>query len=405
MTGEIVRLPEEGETCIVVAWPLGEDGRKLSTIFFASPDLLTDDAEGDPNSWEPMWSETYELYAYDIQSEKLTYLSIKSREGGSQSAWVSPRWIASSDDASYVYFSAQRKLTPDADSEAGIYLWHEGAVRYLGDPGVYPPNLADFTYNNAQVSTDGKRFAVAQTGGLQTPPLVPGVPDGVQHVYLYDAPTDEWTCASCSPSGTNTKEARLFNYTGGRPGLAGSYYPRRNLLLDGSRLYFETDEDLVPRDSNGARDVYEWRDGGVSLISTGRDSSGSHFLDTSVDGRDVFIATRESLVPQDTDSFIDAYDVRVGGGFSYEAPPLKCSGDSCQGPPDAARSWSVPGSAQAASAASAAPKRKACRQVRKTKRAGKNHKGKAARASAKTKSKAKAKQRCAKPRQGKRGKR
>ena len=29
MTAEIRRLPEEGERCVVVAWPLGEDGRKL----------------------------------------------------------------------------------------------------------------------------------------------------------------------------------------------------------------------------------------------------------------------------------------------------------------------------------------------------------------------------------------
>ena len=29
MAAEIHRLPDEGEQCIVVAWPLGEDGRKL----------------------------------------------------------------------------------------------------------------------------------------------------------------------------------------------------------------------------------------------------------------------------------------------------------------------------------------------------------------------------------------
>jgi hypothetical protein len=29
MAAEIGRLPEEGEECVVVAWPLGEDGRKL----------------------------------------------------------------------------------------------------------------------------------------------------------------------------------------------------------------------------------------------------------------------------------------------------------------------------------------------------------------------------------------
>jgi hypothetical protein len=42
MTAEIRRLPDEGERCVVVAWPLGEDGRKLH----AGTALLT--AEGEP---------------------------------------------------------------------------------------------------------------------------------------------------------------------------------------------------------------------------------------------------------------------------------------------------------------------------------------------------------------------
>ncbi len=41
MAAEIRRLPEEGERCVVVAWPLGEDGRKRH----AGTALLTD--EGD----------------------------------------------------------------------------------------------------------------------------------------------------------------------------------------------------------------------------------------------------------------------------------------------------------------------------------------------------------------------
>ena len=29
MTARVARLPDEGEQCIVVGWPLGQDGRKL----------------------------------------------------------------------------------------------------------------------------------------------------------------------------------------------------------------------------------------------------------------------------------------------------------------------------------------------------------------------------------------
>ena len=41
MAAEIHRLPEEGERCVVVAWPLGEDGRKL----YAGTALLGADGE------------------------------------------------------------------------------------------------------------------------------------------------------------------------------------------------------------------------------------------------------------------------------------------------------------------------------------------------------------------------
>jgi len=43
MTAEIARLPEEGEKCVVISWPLGEDGRKLfagTALFAAGGELL-----------------------------------------------------------------------------------------------------------------------------------------------------------------------------------------------------------------------------------------------------------------------------------------------------------------------------------------------------------------------------
>lgn len=43
MAAEIHRLPEEGERCIVAAWPLGEDGRKLhagTALFSTEGELL-----------------------------------------------------------------------------------------------------------------------------------------------------------------------------------------------------------------------------------------------------------------------------------------------------------------------------------------------------------------------------
>jgi hypothetical protein len=41
MTGRVVRVPEVGERCVVLSWPLGEDGRKL----FAGTGLFAEDGE------------------------------------------------------------------------------------------------------------------------------------------------------------------------------------------------------------------------------------------------------------------------------------------------------------------------------------------------------------------------
>ncbi len=43
MTARVERLPEDGERCVVVGWPLGEDGRKLfagTALYGASGDVL-----------------------------------------------------------------------------------------------------------------------------------------------------------------------------------------------------------------------------------------------------------------------------------------------------------------------------------------------------------------------------
>lgn len=41
MAARVVRVPEIAEQCVVVAWPLGEDGRKL----FAGTALFSSDGE------------------------------------------------------------------------------------------------------------------------------------------------------------------------------------------------------------------------------------------------------------------------------------------------------------------------------------------------------------------------
>jgi hypothetical protein len=90
------------------------------------------------------------------------------------------------------------------------------------------------------------------------------------------------------------------------------------------------------------QDVYQWEPNGVGdckrtggcvrLISSGHGPFVSVFLDSSSDGDDAFIITREQLVLADKDEQVDLYDARVGGGFPSETETIRseCQGEACQ---------------------------------------------------------------------------
>ena len=102
-------------------------------------------------------------------------------------------------------------------------------------------------------------------------------------------------------------------------------------MRDDGRMFFTSAEALVPQDTNGKEDVYEYEPAGVggcttesetygeesegcvSLISSGVSEHESAFLDASASGNDVFFVTEEKLAPADTDTNFDVYDATVCG--------------------------------------------------------------------------------------------
>jgi hypothetical protein len=79
------------------------------------------------------------------------------------------------------------------------------------------------------------------------------------------------------------------------------------------------------------------------LISSGKNGIESVLIGASETGRDVFFATHAQLAPQDSDSYGDVYDARIGGGFPAPPPPPPvCS--SCQGVGSPPPLFSVPAS-------------------------------------------------------------
>lgn len=238
-----------------------------------------------------------------------------------------------SQDSSHVYFTAKGVLAEGAKSgEPNLYVYepdpeHEGQFKTTfiatlvgggADQGV------------GAVSPDGTWFAFASQKSLTGyDNILPG--GGPQpEAFLYSAVSNQLVCASCNPSGEPPFNIELPGAILGAEVAPSTARP----LSDGGRLFFETSEALVPSDTNGQVDVYEYEGGRQSLISSGTSPEASSFLGASESGGDVFFLSRQQLVPQDTEEEAKViYDARVEGGFPATSVPPPCTtADACRAP-------------------------------------------------------------------------
>jgi NHL repeat/WD40-like Beta Propeller Repeat len=321
------------------------------------------------------------LYEFDLQRAQ---------------AEEAPRLIANhvrgvagtSDDLSRVYF-VSRDALPGAGSnsegdeaQAGqpnLYLAEGGALSFVAtlvdadlaevEPGANSPAYSPVenfpVYRASRVTPDGTRIAFESRGSL-TGYDNAGAQDGRAAVEVFTyAVGGELACVSCNPSGgrPSSRELRspykapfetlLLTNVPAAAWIATwehSLHDSNVLSEDGSRLFFNSNDALVPRDTNGTGDVYEWEAAGtgsceegaaafvpenggcIYLISSGVSSFESEFREATPDGSDVFFTTASSLLPQDPGS-VDLYDARVGGGFPQPIQPAPCEGEACQSPP------------------------------------------------------------------------
>ncbi len=291
-----------------------------------------------------------------------------------------------SEDASRVYFVSNGVLNPGEENGEGgeavdgrpnVYLHSQGggnrfiaalAAKIDASPSIPSIDRIKAGLRLSRVSADGSEVVFDSTApltGYDNSDASSGEPDG--EVYLYQATANEGEgellCLSCNPSGSRPHGRDLGTFNNNEPdvwaaaqipGWMTQNHPSRLLSASGERIFFESFDALVPTDTNGAKDVYEWeqaegRDrceemgaqlyvasagGCLSLISSGESPQDSEFIDASADGRDVFFTTNASLLPQDP-GLVDLYDARVEGGFAQPGPPAQCEGEACQSPPEA----------------------------------------------------------------------
>ena len=329
-----------------------------SKVFFDSRAELTNNANtgGADNAAN--------LYEYDLKSGVLTDLTL---DAGEPEGAAVLGMVTAAQDGSYVYYVADGVLAPRAapgncaahpnESPVGatcnLYVQHYNGTEWTppafiatlagGDAEDWMMRGLSAGYgvggpanNTARVTPDGTHLAFLSEKsltGYDNTDANTGKAD--QEVFSYDATQpvspDNPLCVSCNPSGARpVGPSRLSEI---EYGPSPFYYTPRNFSEDGSRLFFDSRDALVPHASNGRQNVYEYEGGHVYLISDGAGNFDSSFVDASPSGDDVFIGTADQLLPQDMDFRIDVYDARVGGGFPVSASPPACdNGDSCKPP-------------------------------------------------------------------------
>jgi hypothetical protein len=300
-----------------------------------------------------------------------------------------------------------------AYSASGAKVYYEGPTGGLMfyENGTTPsviPGTEGGGYRNG-TGAGGKRpdLPVGTPGGgyllfIDSAKLTSYENEGHQEAYVYDHKTDQVICVSCQPSGLSPgpgalspdDEANLIDQFYANEDDDASFYPQAPPFItgegveEGSRAVFETTASLVPEDTNGIEDVYEWVllghhgcteasatygadiDGCVYLLSSGLGTgsvtfhgvSGAHLVGASTDLKDVDIETDEAATPE-TDNASHIYDLREEGGFPFSPARFGCEPGACQNGGAVVPAFTEPATVGLTAAGNLVPAKKTTRKV------------------------------------------
>jgi hypothetical protein len=224
--------------------------------------------------------------------------------------------IAAESGDNYFYSPELLAGSRGIPGERNLYRFAGGEVQYV----------ATFTgsdkVDRIQLSPKGDHMAL-----ITRTQLTSALTAGHKEMYSFDPETGDFLCVSCKTNG----ELPEYDVEGSQNGL---------FMSDDGRTFFSTLDALVPQDTDGLRDSYEFVDSRAQLLSTGTAdrADGTGFVGVSSDGVDAYFSTLETMVPQDTiGPFLKFYDARSGGGIPFERVAAPCAAaDECHGAEPAA---------------------------------------------------------------------
>jgi len=272
-----------------------------STVFLTTAQQLTD---GDTNTEQ-------DIYRYDIASGELSLL-FERPAGANATELIGVR---PSRDGSRVFFRAEGQLLPPQGvaGEPNLYFADQNGLQFV----AHLP-IGEYNWVSPFKASADCRYAIL----FSAAPLAAGDTDSAKDLYRYDAVTHTYT--------------RISAGVGGRGNGAFDVNFDANSPVDiGARIFFTTDEQLLPQDQNAKADIYEWTAAGLDLVSAGTPSFAGEYEGVTPDGATVLFRTGATLLPRDRDGGeLDIYAARIGGGFPEPVVQSPC-GEACEALPGA----------------------------------------------------------------------
>lgn len=280
--------------------------RDGSQVLFTSKAELTDNANTGSSAGTAN-DRGKDLYSYDVATGVLSDLTVDADPGDASTGANVQRVLGASHDGSYVYFVAMGNLAPGGVSGLeNLYVEHEGKTDFVA---------AAASLSSFYATPDGRHAAFLSQEELTGYDNVNASANSAESEVFEYSYGGGLECASCRGSGA--------------PPLGGASIVGRTVSDDGSRVFFQSTDAVVPQASNGLRNVYEYERGEVHLLSPGDGTSNAVLVDASASGDDVFFATHGELT-QDAPGFDAAvYDARVNA-VAAAGPPPECTGEGCR---------------------------------------------------------------------------
>jgi hypothetical protein len=269
-----------------LAW-VSENGFRV--IFETAESLVSLDADAFTSRDVYMWDHGF-----------ISLLS-RSPEGGNGS--IDATFVGASSDATHIFFRTWEQLVPGDEDTC-----------FAGQPNERPCFDLYESFVHTNLISTGPNEGVAQDADVT---FLDASTDGER---VFFETQEALTAADADGTGTTIGPSDIYERRLGVTHFVSTSATNPNQTLnaefgdvseDGSRVFFRTQEQLTPDDTDGGFDVFERSSAQTIKLTAGslNSNTGAHakLLGITPDGSHVFFDTPEVLEPGDSDSGGDLY--------------------------------------------------------------------------------------------------